>query len=122
MRLLMDAAGRISDMSSTEDSRRDDVDQQGEEPRGDEPRGDHAAAPGHAERAGEYFAESTLRVSLAVVGFVLLLFALGQAIGIDLLGYIVEALNTRMGRWLVVAFFAILLIALAVRGFDRGPE
>lgn len=119
----MDAAGRISDMSRTEDSRRDDAERRGDDRPGDEPRGEHAAADrGHAERAGEYFAESTLRVSLAVVGFILLLFALGQAIGIDLLGTIVDALNTQMGRWLVVAFFAILLIALAVRGFDRGAE
>lgn len=110
-------------MSRSDDTRRDDAERRGDDRRGDEPQGDHAAAdPGHAERAGEYFAESTLRVSLAIVGFVLLLFALGQAIGIDLLGFIVDALNTRMGRWLIVAFFAILLIAIAVRGFDRGAE
>lgn len=110
-------------MSRSDDTRRDDAERRGDDRRGDERQGDHAAAdPGHAERAGEYFAESTLRVSLAIVGFVLLLFALGQAIGIDLLGFIVDVLNTRMGRWLIVAFFAILLIALAVRGFDRGAE
>jgi polyferredoxin len=105
-------------MSRPEDSRRDDA-----EPRGDEPRGDHATAErGRADRGGDYLAESTLRVSLAVVGFVLLLFALGQAIGIDLLGTIGRALSSQIGRWLVVAFFAILLIALAVRGFDRTTE
>lgn len=79
---------------------------------------DDAAEQGRTERAGEWFAESTLRIALAVFGFVLLLFALGQAVGIDLLGMVVDALTTRMGRWLVVAFFALAIILIAVRGFD----
>lgn len=106
-------------MSQPEDPPRDDAERRNGDQRGAESRGEYAADRGHTERAGEWFAESTLRVSLAVVGFVLLLFALGQAIGIDILGTIVDTLNTRMGRWLIVAFFALFLIGLAVRGFGR---
>ena len=114
-------------MSQPDDSRRNDAERRGDErregePRGGESQGEYATGERRGAGSSEYFAESTLRVSLAVVGFVLLLFALGQAIGIDLLGTIVDALNTQIGRWLVVAFFAILLIALAVRGFDRTAE
>ena len=83
---------------------------------------DDAAEQGRTERAGEWFAESTLRIALAVFGFVLLLFALGQAVGIDLLGMVVDALTTRMGRWLVVAFFALAIILISVRGFDFGSS
>ena len=65
----------------------------------------------------EWFAASTLRIALAIVGFVVLLFALGQAAGVDLLGMVADALDTTIGRWLVVALFGLLLIALALRGF-----
>lgn len=68
--------------------------------------------------SGEWFAVSTLRIALATAGFVILLFALGQAVGFDLLGAIVDALTSQLGRWLVVAFFAVVLIAVAARGFD----
>lgn len=83
---------------------------------------DEAAEQGHTERASEWFAESTLRIALAVFGFVLLLFALGQAVGIDLLGMVVSALSTQMGRWLVVAFFALAILVVAVRGFGPGTS
>lgn len=83
---------------------------------------DETAEQGRTERAGEWFAESTLRIALAVFGFVLLLFALGQAVGIDLLGMVVSALSSQMGRWLVVAFFALAIIVVAVRGFGPGTS
>lgn len=65
-----------------------------------------------------WFAASTFRVALAIIGLVLLLFALGQAVGFDLLGLVADALSSRLGRWLAVAFFALILIVVAVRGFD----
>lgn len=72
--------------------------------------------------ATAWFARSTLRIGLAVVGFVLLLFALGQAVGMDLLGLVADALGTRVGRWLVVALFALVLIVVALRGFGARTE
>lgn len=74
------------------------------------------------EQIADWLAASTLRVALTVLGFVLLLFAIGQAVGLDLLGMLVEALETNTGRWLVVAFVGLLLIALALRGFDSGAR
>lgn len=69
---------------------------------------------------GAWFAETTARTGLALIGLVLLLFALGQAIGVDLLGAVAEALTSQTGRWLVVAFFAVLLIVGAAKwGFGR---
>lgn len=56
---------------------------------------------------------------LIAIGFVLLLFALGQAVGFDLLGLFADAVSSQTGRWLVVAFFALLLIRVAERGL-RG--
>jgi uncharacterized membrane protein len=69
-----------------------------------------------------WFAESTLRVVLAVVGLVLLLFALGQAAGIDLLGMLADALATRVGRWLAIAFFGLLLVVIAMRGLGTSTD
>ena len=57
-----------------------------------------------------------VRVRLALVGFVLFLFALGRPVGFDLLELFAEAVSSRTGRWLVVALFALLLVALAQRG------
>jgi hypothetical protein len=70
----------------------------------------------------DWLAASTLRVALTVFGFVLVLFAIGQAVGLDLLGMVVEALDTDVGRWLVVAFVGLLIIAIAMRGFDSGTR
>lgn len=83
---------------------------------------DRAAEDPVGVQVTDWLAASTLRVALTVFGFVLLLFAIGQAVGLDLLGMVVEALDTNAGRWLVVAFFGLLLIALALRGFDGNAR
>ncbi|RDI72389.1 hypothetical protein [Halopelagius longus] len=68
---------------------------------------------------GALFASAALRWGLAVAGFVLFLFAIGQAVGLDLLGMFAEALSTETGRWLLVAVFALFLIGVARRGIVR---
>lgn len=65
---------------------------------------------------GELFAGAALRWGLGIAGFVLFLFAIGQAVGLDLLGMFADALNTETGRWLLVAVFALFLIGVARRG------
>lgn len=68
-----------------------------------------------------WVAESALRIALTLVGLVLLVYALGRAVGVDLLAIVVDALLSPVGRWIVVAFFALLLIVVAQRGFqDRA--
>lgn len=67
-----------------------------------------------------WFANAAVRLGLTLVGFVLLLFALGQAFGIPLLDAVGDALTTNTGAWLVVAFFALLLIIGAQRGIPSA--
>lgn len=68
-------------------------------------------------RSADILTQSILRIGLAILGFVLLLYALGQAIGIDLIGEMAAFFATSTGQWLAVAFFALLLILLSVRGW-----
>lgn len=65
----------------------------------------------------EWLASTAIRTTLVIVGVVVLLFALGQLVGIDLLGLTAEALSSELGRWLLIAAFGLLLIGLAQRGF-----
>lgn len=77
--------------------------------------GDGLAPPSDAFTG--WFASSALRIGLVLVGLFLLLAALGQLSGIDILGLTAEILGTDVGRWLLVAVVAIALIAVAVHGF-----
>ena len=73
------------------------------------------------ERLSTTFANVAIRAGLAIIGLVVVIFALGQAVGVDLLGLVGEALSSQTGRWLVVAFFGLLIIAAAQRGLaHRG--
>ena len=60
-----------------------------------------------------WLASTAIRWALVFVGFLLLLFALGQAFDTPLLGWVVDAATSETGRWLVVALVAVGLIALA---------
>lgn len=76
-----------------------------------------------AEGAGAVLTRTLFRLGLAIVGFVLLLFALEQAFDIELFDALEDALATETGRWLAVAFLALLLIAVALGGwrYRRPP-
>lgn len=69
-----------------------------------------------------WFASSTLRIGLLLIGVFLLLAALGQLSGIDILGLTAELLGTSVDRWLLVGAVAIALIAIAVRGFSGRSD
>ncbi|WP_267643086.1 hypothetical protein [Haloarchaeobius amylolyticus] len=71
-------------------------------------------------RLRDYLATTVVRFGLAAIGVVLLLFSLGQAFGVDLLGAFADALSTQTGQWLVVALFALFLIGAAERGLSHG--
>jgi hypothetical protein len=79
---------------------------------------DDGDGPAQNEAAG-WFAASALRIGLALVGFVLLLVALGQIAGVNFLEMFAEVLASPVGRWLVVAVVALLIISFAVQGFGR---
>lgn len=67
--------------------------------------------------AVEAIATSTVRLALLVLGLILLLYAIGQAVGFDVLAMMSDALDTPEARWLLVAFFALVLITISLRGF-----
>lgn len=69
-----------------------------------------------------WFASSALRFGLVLVGVFLLLAALGQLSGIDILGETAELLGSEVGRWLLVVVVAIALIAIAVNGFSGRSD
>lgn len=71
-----------------------------------------------SEDAVEVIAASTVRVALLILGLLLLAYATGQVLGLDVLAMISETLDTPEARWLLVAFLALVLIALALRGFE----
>lgn len=65
----------------------------------------------------EFIATSTVRIGLLLLGVLLLLYSVGQAIGFDVLALVSQALDTPEARWLLVAFFALVLISIALKGF-----
>lgn len=71
------------------------------------------------EKQATIITRSILRIALALVGFLLLLFALGQAFGLDILGMFAEFTQTWTGQWLLVAIFALALIIIALKGWGR---
>ena len=93
-----------------------------------EPRRDSAGADEHANgvdettgrpnRIAEWLASTTVWAGVGGIGIVLLLFALGKAVGIPLLSMAAEAVSSQTGRWLVVALFALALVGLAERGLS----
>ena len=76
--------------------------------------GDRSAS----EDTTRWLASGIVRLGLAIVGVVLLLFAAGRIAGIDLLEMVLEVLTSSIGRWILLAFVALVLLAVAVRGFS----
>lgn len=77
--------------------------------RGDGTRGREDRGP------GDQFARASIRWLLALIGVVVVLFGLGQAVGVSLLGMVADALASQTGRWLVVAFLGLLVILAAAK-------
>lgn len=66
-------------------------------------------------RVGTWFASAAMRWGIILFGIVLMLFALGQAAGTNILGPLIDAMATQTGIWLLVALFALALVAAATR-------
>lgn len=82
--------------------------------------GDDLSAP--SDIFTGWLASSALRLGMVLVGVFLLLAALGQLSGIDILGEIAALLGTDVGGWLLVGVVAIALIAVAVHGFTGRSD
>lgn len=104
--ILMSQSRGGTDESNQTRNRGDSTAETGGEQQGD---------AGEVQAASSWFATTAVRTGLTAIGVVLLLFALGQAVGLPLLELAAEAVTSQTGRWLVVAFFAVLLIAAAQR-------
>lgn len=70
---------------------------------------------GRASRMGTWFASAAMRWGVILFGIVLMLFALGQAAGTNILGPVIDAMASQTGIWLIVALFALALVAAAGR-------
>jgi MFS family permease len=81
-----------------------------------EPRGSRTA------QSADWLTAPLIRVALAFLGLVVLVYALGRAVGVDALEIVGDVLATRVGRWLLLALFALVLILIALRGFRTPAE
>lgn len=81
--------------------------------------------PSQSQQAGEsrtgvvdWVTETFLRTAVAVLGLLLLLFALGQIAGFDTIGALADLLSTEVVQWTLVAVFALLLIVVASKNWN----
>jgi FtsH-binding integral membrane protein len=75
-----------------------------------------------AEQVASWFTETLVRTAVAVFGVALLLLALGQLVGVNLLSIVGEFLASGVGVWLVIAFFAMLLIVAASKSWNISRQ
>lgn len=95
------------------DDRRDDRDRRDDDRRPEGERRDD----GGIDDSVELVATSTVRVGFLALGFLILLYAIGQIVGVNLLGALSTVLDSHEVRWMIIAFFGVVLITLALRGF-----
>lgn len=74
------------------------------------------------EQVASWFTETLVRTAVAVFGVALLLLALGQLVGVNLLSIVGEFLASGVGVWLIIAFFAMLLIVAASKSWNISRQ
>lgn len=104
-------------MSQQHGNATDDAHRGNDQGRGNEQR---SQQDDDVEGATEWFATTAVRTGLTLIGVVVLLFALGQAVGLPLLELFTDALTSQTGQWLAVAFLAVLLIGAAQKVNPTG--
>jgi hypothetical protein len=67
---------------------------------------------------GAWMASTAVQTIVMLVGLVVVLFAVGQAVGADLLGMVGDALATHTGQWLAVAVLTLILVIAALRALS----
>jgi hypothetical protein len=67
---------------------------------------------------GAWMASTAVQTVVILVGLAVVLFAVGQAVGADLLGMVGDALATHTGQWLAVAVLALILVIAALRAMS----
>ena len=104
----------MSGSGNTEREREGESTRQREEAPLEERRAEETRREGPAE----WVASTALRLGLAVLGIVLLVFAVGQILDVPLFDVLDDALSSQVVLWIVVGLFALLLLGLAARGFS----
>jgi hypothetical protein len=74
------------------------------------------------ERIASWFTETFVRTAVALFGVALLLLALGQIVGVNLLSIVGDFLVSGIGAWIVIAFFAMLLIVAASKSWSISNQ
>lgn len=74
------------------------------------------------DRIAGWFTETAVRGGIALLGVVLVLLAVGQIVGIELLGSLVDFLTSSLGAWLIVGFLGVLLIVAASRSWNLASS
>ncbi|QSW98338.1 hypothetical protein [Haloterrigena alkaliphila] len=83
-----------------------------------------ADRPGEpAPAPGRWLLSTVLQTVVAVVGLVVVLYALSRAFGVDLLGRTAAALATQTGQWIAIAVVALVAMSAAMRAvrYARTP-
>lgn len=84
--------------------------------RGAEPPASDGVSTG--DRIAGWFTETAVRGGIALLGVALVLLAVGQIVGIEILGNLVEFLTSSLGAWLIVGLLGLLLIVAASRSWN----
>ena len=69
------------------------------------------------EEVGGWFTETIVRAGILVIGVAVMLFAIGQAVGANLVEPIAEFFTSGTGAWFVVAFLALLVMVAATKSW-----
>ena len=69
------------------------------------------------EEVGGWFTETIVRAGILVIGVAVMLFAIGQAVGANLVEPLAEFFTSGTGAWFVVAFIALLVMVAATKSW-----
>ena len=65
-----------------------------------------------------WFGATLVRTVVALLGLVLLLFAVGRIVDVNLLDAVIEVLDSGIAAWLVLAFVGLLFVVAAMRDWE----
>jgi hypothetical protein len=74
------------------------------------------------EQIASWFTETLVRAAVAVFGVAIVLFALGQLAGVELLSIVGDFLTSSVGAYLLVAFFGLLLLVAATKNWNISSQ
>lgn len=116
--------GSNRDRQRDQDDARQSQQTDGSGQRTDDPGGQQAGGQPAGDRttqgAGlvDWVTETFLRTAVAILGVLLLLFAVGQIAGFDTIGALADLLSNEVVQWMLVAVFALLLIIIASKNWN----